>query len=65
MSLNLNGTNIEQIELHSDQVKDWLAAMPMPIHEVQDKLEVAVDEAIQQIAEEASNIEYVVIKILR
>jgi hypothetical protein len=65
VNLNLKASNIELLELKFDQVKNWLDIDFGPRDETQSKIQTAIDEAYQEIQEDGSDLEYVVIKIAR
>jgi hypothetical protein len=64
MTINLTAGNIEQLQFKSDEIKGFLDESD-DFHIVREKITTAIDEAYQQIAEESSELEYVVIKIIK
>jgi hypothetical protein len=66
MTVNLNAPNVEQLEFKFDEVKEFIDNNPgYNGHRLTEKITIALDEAHLQIDQEGSELEYVIIKIVK
>jgi hypothetical protein len=65
MTVNLNAPNVEQLEFKFDEVKEFIDNENINGHRITEKITIALDEAHLQIDQEGSELEYVIIKIVK
>jgi hypothetical protein len=63
MTININQPNVEVVEFTANEVKAWVDNPK--VNDIQDRLELALDEAQADIENESNETQYVVIKVVK